>query len=130
MRDTGIIAGYHAHVYYPDAESRRRAAALREAIQARFAVTMGRWRDEPVGPHPVGMYQVAFDTPLFASFVPWLMLNRDGLAVLVHPRTGDEVADHSRFALWLGAVLPLDMAFLEALMEKPETKEREAAAGG
>ena len=66
------------------------------------------------------MYQVAFDAPLFASFVPWLALNRDGLTVLIHPRTGDEVADHTRFTLWLGAVLPMKVGFLEEL-EAPKS---------
>ncbi len=28
---------------------------------------------------------------MLASFVPWIMLNRDGLDVLLHPETGDEV---------------------------------------
>ena len=79
---------------------------------------MGRWRDEPVGPHPQPMYQVAFETAVFPALVPWLMLNRDGLTVLVHPRTGDEVADHGRFALWLGAPLALNMDFLEELERK------------
>ena len=120
MIDTGRIEGYHAHVYYEEGESRRRAADLRAAIEERFSVRMGRWRDQPVGPHPQAMYQVAFDAPLFARFVPWLMLNRDGLSVLVHPRTGDEVADHGRFALWLGDTIPLDFGFLEGL----ETNER------
>ena len=114
------IAGWHAHVYYGEDDSRRRAERLRKAIEARFAVRMGRWRDEPVGPHPQPMYQVAFDAPLFASFVPWLALNRDGLTVLIHPRTGDEVADHTRFALWLGAVLPMKVGFLEEL-EAPKS---------
>ena len=114
------IAGWHAHVYYGEGDSRRRAERLRKAIEARFAVRMGRWRNEPVGPHPRPMYQVAFDAPLFASFVPWLALNRDELTVLIHPRTGDEVADHTRFALWLGAVLPMKVGFLEEL-EAPKS---------
>jgi hypothetical protein len=37
----------------------------------------------------------------------WLTLTREGLDVLVHPLTHDSVADHTRFALWLGAPLPL-----------------------
>lgn len=37
------------------------------------------------------------------------MLNRRGLTILVHPETGDDLADHSKHALWLGAVLPLDL---------------------
>ncbi len=40
------------------------------------------------------------------------MLNRAGLTVLVHPETGDDVADHSEHAAWLGAVLPLRLEVL------------------
>jgi len=81
------IRSYHAHVYYDPATTRGRAEALRQRIGERFAVQLGRWHDLPVGPHTAAMYQVAFAADLFASFVPWLMLNRAGLAVLVHPNT-------------------------------------------
>lgn len=114
MTDSTVIAGYHAHVYYTDDGERARAARLREALDAQFPVVLGRWRDEPVGPHPRPMYQVAFDAGQFAAIVPWLMLNRDGLTILVHPRTGDDVADHRDYPLWLGAALDLDISFLEA----------------
>ncbi|MFO1073078.1 MAG: DOPA 4,5-dioxygenase family protein [Geminicoccaceae bacterium] len=109
--DPGVIRLFHAHVYYTEA-SRPRAADLRSALGARFAVTLGRWHDQPIGPHSRGMYQVAFPPEAFADLLPWLMLNRDGLDILVHPETGDEVADHTAHALWLGERLPLR---LEAL---------------
>ena len=102
------IPSYHAHVYYDDA-SRTTAAWLRQAIAERFEVRLGRWRDEPVGPHPEPMYQVAFDAPLFADIVPWLMLNRRGLTVFVHPETGDALADHRDHAVWMGRMLPLNL---------------------
>ena len=44
---------------------------------------------------------------LLASFLPWLMLNRDGLTILVHPETGDDLADHTDHAAWLGGILRL-----------------------
>jgi DOPA 4,5-dioxygenase len=56
--------------------------------------------------YPVSMYQVAFTVHEFPGLVPWLMLNREELNVLVHPLTHDSVADHTRFALWLGSPLP------------------------
>jgi DOPA 4,5-dioxygenase len=42
-------------------------------------------------------------------FLPWLMLNRDGLNILLHPGTGDAYADHIDRAVRLGSVLPLRM---------------------
>ncbi|HYZ31426.1 MAG TPA: DOPA 4,5-dioxygenase family protein [Crenalkalicoccus sp.] len=101
------ITNWHAHVYY-DAATRDAAARLREGIASRFPeAVLGRWHDQPVGPHPQPMYQVAFSPELFATLVPWIALNRGGLTVLVHPETGRQRADHLRHAIWLGAVLPL-----------------------
>ena len=53
------------------------------------------------------MYQAAFLAAEFPRIVPWLMLNRGGLSVLVHPQTEDAYDDHTIHALWLGAPLPL-----------------------
>jgi len=107
-KDPHGIAHYHAHVYYAPASSRDRAERLRERVGAEFPqAKLGRWHDELVGPHPQSMYQIAFPTEMLAKFVPWLMLNRDGLTVLLHPETGDNYTDHSAHAAWFGAVLPL-----------------------
>lgn len=111
FRPASDIASYHAHIYYDD-RNRPIAADLRAEIEKTFTVVMGRWRDEPVGPHPQSMYQVAFEAIEFAKIVPWLMLNRRGLVVLVHPNTGDAVADHDVNPLWLGEKLPLHIDFL------------------
>lgn len=100
------ISSYHAHIYY-DAATRGVADSIRTRIADRFSVRLGRWHDEPVGPHPLAMFQVAFLPALFPTLVPWLMLNRAGLNVLVHPNTGAPRADHLVHAAWLGAVLPL-----------------------
>jgi aromatic ring-cleaving dioxygenase len=106
-KDPGAITEYHAHIYY-EAASRARAEGLRQRVAAAFPqARLGRWHDEMVGPHPQSMYQIAFPRQMLASFVPWLMLNRDGLTVLLHPETGDNYADHSAHAAWFGAVLPL-----------------------
>ena len=106
------IQGYHAHIYYRNDAEKAEAAVLRSQLASLFEVELGRWRDTPVGPHPLPMYQVAFEAEVFPAFVPWLMLNRRDLTILVHPRTGDDVPDHETFPLWLGEKLPLDVAFL------------------
>src|SRR5438128_86341 len=81
---------------------------LRERVGKRFPqARIGRWHDELVGPHLRSMYQVAFPAAMLAAFVPWLMLNRDGLTILLHPETGDAYRDHTAHAAWFGEVLPL-----------------------
>lgn len=110
--DPAGITGYHAHIYY-DAATRERAASVREELGRRFSCVLGRWHDNPVGPHPTSMYQVAFAVAEFPRLVPWLMLNRGELVVLVHPLTGDDYEDHAHHALWLGAKLPLKLEVLE-----------------
>ncbi len=108
------IEGYHAHVYYANPGERTVAADIRAAAPALFELDMGRWRDEPVGPHPLPMYQMAFDKSLFATFVPWLQSVRGPLSILVHTRTGlSDLMDHSVGAMWLGPSLELKLDFFD-----------------
>jgi DOPA 4,5-dioxygenase len=112
MQPLSRILSYHAHVYYDPVHTRGVAEALRQRIAERFVVQLGRWHDVPVGPHTAAMYQAAFDTKVFAAFVPWLMLHRDGLDVLVHPNTLAPRDDHLLHALWLGEKRALKEAVL------------------
>ncbi len=108
MKPELSIEGYHAHVYY-DPASKPAAAALRQAVAKSFDVSVGRWHDQPVGPHPRGSYQLAFERRLFGLLVPWLALNRNGLTIFIHPETGDALADHRDHALWMGEMLELNL---------------------
>jgi aromatic ring-cleaving dioxygenase len=105
------IKGYHAHVYY-DPATRPTAERLHEAIISQFAVKPGAFSDEPIGPHPISQFSVIFETGEFQKIVPWLMLNREGLDVLVHPLTESSYDDHSKNALWLGAPVPMRLEIL------------------
>ena len=98
--------GYHAHVYY-NAETKAKAAKLSETLRAKFKVEGGALSDEPRGPHPISQFNVIFETPEFEQVVPWLMLNRDGLDILVHPLTDSSYNDHTAYAMWLGAPVSL-----------------------
>ena len=111
MPEPAVITGYHAHIYFKESIADH-AAEIRETIAARFDVEMGRWHDRPVGPHTRSMYQVSFSIGVFAEFVPWLIVNHGDLAVLSHPRTGDDLSDHTDYALWLGEKLDLDLSVL------------------
>ena len=107
-KDVGAIKDYHVHVYY-DPSTKERAALLRQWVEERFAgqMRMGSWHDEEVGPHVQAMYQIAFAPDLFPTLVPFIMMNRMGLTVLVHPQSGRPRDDHTVNAMWLGEVLPV-----------------------
>ncbi|PZO36639.1 MAG: 4,5-dioxygenase [Pseudanabaena frigida] len=108
MTETNIITSYHAHIYYHP-ENLAAAEQVRQGLGDRFEVQLGRWHDQLVGPHTQSMYQVAFAVDQFDRLVPWLLLNRQGLAVLVHPNTGNAIADHTDHALWLGEKLEVNL---------------------
>ena len=91
-RPLGVLEGWHAHIYYNPEKTKK----------------IGRWHDEAVGPHLVSMYQVAFSISQFDGFVQWLILNRSGLNILVHPLTENSYNDHLVYGFWLGDKLPLN----------------------
>lgn len=103
--------GYHAHIYY-DPNTKPKAAQLREVLLEKFKVEPGGFSDEPRGPHPIPQFNVIFETSEFQDLVPWLMLNRDGLNVLVHPLTDSSYDDHSKNAMWLGTPVSLKLDIL------------------
>jgi DOPA 4,5-dioxygenase len=101
--------GYHAHIYYGSAGTRTVAERVCAALSGKFPVEVEGFRDTPRGPHPISNVLVVFEPDLFGDVVPYLMLNRDGLDVLVHPLTENAVEDHSSYAIWLGNPVELKL---------------------
>jgi len=111
FRSASQVLGYHAHIYC-DASTAPFAESLRQALAASFPVEIGKLIDGEVGPHPTFQIPVMFRTEAFQQVVPWLMLNRGDLNILIHPLTDDEHADHTGNALWLGHPVPLKLDVL------------------
>jgi aromatic ring-cleaving dioxygenase len=93
--------------------------------------------DQPIGPHPVAMFEVNLFTPAqFGAFIPWLVINRGPLSALLHPNTVDPVTgesedeerDHTQRATWLGERMPLDLSLFKRIEELKRAR-REAAGG-
>jgi hypothetical protein len=73
------------------------------------------------------MFEVNLFTPSqFGAFIPWLIINRGPLSVLVHPNTieivdgkefKDEERDHTQRATWLGERVPLDLSLFKRMKE-------------
>ncbi len=103
---------YHAHVYF-DAQTLSEARDLCERTQDHFPAKMGRVHERPIGPHPFWSCQLSFDSDAFADVIAFLDAERGGLTILVHGLTGDDFADHTDHAAWLGAPVELNLKIFE-----------------
>lgn len=107
-RPRNVYVLYHAHVYFGPATVEQARALCAQAGE-RFGIAVGRVHEKLVGPHPHWSCQLAFDSTHFAALIDWLEANRNGLDVLVHGLTGDDLADHTTHASWLGQSTPLNL---------------------
>jgi DOPA 4,5-dioxygenase len=84
------------------------ATRLTEEDARRFDVKLGRLHQKPVGPHPQWSRQIDFEARTYPDLIEWLDAHRQGLTILVHGDTGDDLVDHTTHAWWLGEPDTLD----------------------
>ncbi|KAB8289495.1 hypothetical protein EYC80_010656 [Monilinia laxa] len=122
--DSGIRGGFDVHIYHfqKNKEQAKFARELYERVRREFPeLRIYRFWEEPIGPHPIAMFEVNLFTPAqFGAFIPWLVINRGPLSALVHPNTVDENGkpldeerDHTQRATWLGEQVPLDLSLFK-----------------
>ena len=104
-----LITEYHAHVYFDEATVEQAKNLCEEAGRC-FQISVGRFHQKPVGPHPCWSCQLTFKPELFGQLLPWLAFNRKGLVVFIHPDTGNNLSDHSERAIWMGEMKTLDLS--------------------
>ena len=114
-RPENVYPQYHAHVYF-GADTLAQARALRERALNELpqGTAVGRFHEKPVGPHPHWSFQIAFDAERFDTVIGWLASQRNGLDVLVHGNTGNDYADHTDHAMWMGEPAVLDLRMFKA----------------
>ncbi|KAJ8699204.1 hypothetical protein PTI98_002343 [Pleurotus ostreatus] len=114
------IKEWHFHIYFHqnNVEEHHDALSLRDAVLrlrrdgAFVAVPLFRVNTSPIGPHPVGSYEIWVPSESFAQVFSYLCMNRGRLSVLVHPLTREERADHEVRNAWIGPSFPLDLSGL------------------
>ena len=65
---------------------------------------------EPIGPHPVGSFEVWVPIEYLPQMLTFMMYKRGSLSVLVHPLGHTAIQDHTSDAMWLGPSFPLDLS--------------------
>ncbi|KAF2158056.1 hypothetical protein K461DRAFT_274300 [Myriangium duriaei CBS 260.36] len=125
--DNGIRGGFDVHVYFQQQHEWELnfAKELWQRIRLEFPeLRIYRVWDKPIGPHPIGSFEVNIHSPAqFGAFIPWLVINRGPLSALVHPNTGEEWRDHTQRASWLGPAIPLHLRLLKDLEQKKKTQQ-------
>lgn len=122
--DNGVRGAFDVHIYHfqRNKAQAKFARELWERIRREFPeLRVYRFWEEPIGPHPVAMFEVNIFTPAqFGAFIPWLVINRGPLSALVHPNTVDangellnHERDHTQRAIWMGEQLPLDLSIFK-----------------
>jgi len=120
------IKEWHFHIYFHqnNAEEHHAALELRDAVLrlrrdgAFVAVPLFRVNTAPIGPHPVGSYEIWVPATSFASVFSYLCQNRGNLSIFVHPLTREERKDHEFRNAWLGPSFALDLSTLPVLSEE------------
>jgi len=103
---------FHAHIYWTDQISRALALGLREYLDE-LGCTLGRVHDRAIGPHPLPMYQAEYPDLIRPEVETYLTDNADGLSILLHRDTGDDITDHTVGTRWINDPVDLDIAWLE-----------------
>ncbi len=129
------IKEWHFHVYWFQHNKEQKDAALRirsELIdivrRKEFIVVLNGIDDsilpqlntsnvplvnnDPIGPHPVGSYEVWTPKESIAEALSFFMLRRGELSILLHPLTVHTIQDHTGRSMWLGKSFNLDYTVL------------------
>ena len=106
---------HHIHVYFTAAQ-KPAALAVRELIRREYPdLFLGQVIDRPIGPHPVGSYEIDVPGEVFADFRAFLETNNpENLTMMVHPVTGDDVEDHSSASVdFIGPPMEINRSFFD-----------------
>ncbi|TAQ89438.1 hypothetical protein B7494_g2203 [Chlorociboria aeruginascens] len=136
--DNGIRGAFDVHIYHfqKNPEQSKFARELWERIRREFPeLRIYRFWEEPIGPHPIAMFEVNLFTPAqFGAFIPWLIIHRGPLSVLVHPNTINPVTgeadeaerDHTQRATWMGEKIILDLSIFKTMATRKAALEKQS----
>ena len=103
---------YHAHVYWRTPEERETALSLQFQLEE-WGCRIGRVWDQPIGPHPLPMYQVLYNSSNANLVEDFLSKYRGNNSVLLHESILDDLRDHTEGTRWLGTPLELKLDFFK-----------------
>lgn len=125
------IQGYHIHIYFDFyvRPSFAHALSLTSKMELLFKDYIKESRNEvgAVGPHTKRNFLIEINKEGLKEILPWLQMNKpEGISILVHPETGDDVKDHLHSAIWVGDSIPFNQEFFDRLQAKQNNQSKKA----
>ena len=113
------IEGYHLHIYY-GSNDKAVADRVARSVETLFADDLigPSHAIGAVGPHTAQNVAVYIRPEGFGRIVQWLQMNSEGLSILIHPETGDDLKDHLEGSMWLGKQMDYNQRFFDMLKSK------------
>ncbi len=105
---------YHVHVYY-ELHQMEIAGEVREKLMRDIPEIdgVGPIRQRAVGPHPIPMFEAWFSFRYLNKVIEWMKQNNQGLAIMFHPLSGNDLEDHKTHSWWIEKELPLRLEVFE-----------------
>lgn len=106
---------FHSHIYF-EADTIEKAEVFHEKFKVfGTSVRISPMIHKLVGPHPYPMFEADFKAENFMEMIRFMQQNRNGLSILVHPLSGNEILDHTDYAMFLGRREDLNLAIFDQL---------------
>jgi DOPA 4,5-dioxygenase len=102
---------YDIHTYWSNEDERNEALNLKKILIDNQIQTFSMV-DQPIGPHPLPMFEAHVSSQRLPAIEALLVANRVNCSILIHEKTGDHMYDHTKGARWLGKPLDLNLEFL------------------
>ena len=101
---------YHAHIYLHPGQ--------RAQVEALVGPLSPLWHDHPVGPHPLPMVTLRFNEAEREGLIRRIVPGLEGVSILIHEDSGNDLVDHTTGAEWIGAPVALDFTHFERIRDE------------
>eukprot|EP01135_Chromosphaera_perkinsii_P003795 Nk52_evm41s255 gene=Nk52_evmTU41s255 len=118
------IKEFHAHLYWEIGNEKQYECAMhiRNALEKEFVrpqehnnhnnngIVLGNVNKGKRGPHTKASMEIIIPKELVGAVVTALQLLRgEEISVLLHPLSGDDLKDHTTYAMWMGTPVELNL---------------------
>jgi len=111
------IEGYHIHIYFePETTDEISALSVSSQLNELFPEYIeGTYNVGTVGPHIMPNIELDISREGYGEILQWLQLNSQGLSILIHPETGDDMKDHLESSIWINKEVGYNQTFFDKL---------------